>query len=394
MKKFKILLSVVLVILLLATTTTVSSFAANEPVEIALSIDYCNLSFSDSIYIKYAVKAENVSNKDAVKLLIWNEEDYLEGKPATATLQSAYTQDINGTEYLIYNYKDLAAKQMTDVVYARAYVNESGTETYSEVIKYSILQYAYSKLGKTAEGSTNESFKTFLSDMLQYGTSAQKYFNYNVDRLSTMDFYQVSLTNGTLSDGCSHGLYLEGEKVSISAPETDAAGIPFSHWENENGEQVADTAAYEVTVGTQNETYTAVYGNSEPSLIISSASAHVGDDTVSVAISVKNNPGVLGASFSLSYDSALTLSSVSKGTAWSSLFYTRPGTYSNPCTFGWDGVEADAGDGELLILTFDISGITEPGTYEISISYNYGDIFDNDIAPIDFKVRSGSIVIN
>ncbi len=261
MKKIKLVLSVALIVLILATATTVAIFATNEPAEAALSIDYCNLSFSDSIYIKYAVKAENVSDVSAVKVLVWEAEDHLGNKPATATLQAAYTQEINGTEYLIFNYTELAAKQMTDVVYARAYVNEGGTETYSAVNKYSILQYAYNMLGKTDTGTDDEALKMLLTDLLQYGASAQTYFKYNTDRLSTMDFYQVSLTNGTLSDGCSHGLYLEGETVTISAPETDAEGKPFSHWEDADGNKIADTATYELTVGAKNEVYTAVYNS-------------------------------------------------------------------------------------------------------------------------------------
>lgn len=222
-----------------------------------LAIAYCNLSFRDSICLKYAVSAD-VSD---VKLLIWTSPrtEYTIGTHQDEI--TAYTtESIEGETYHIFDYTKLYAKQMTDVVYARAYARVNGVDHYSEVNKYSILQYAYNMLGKTATASTDAELKETLTHMLAYGAAAQKYLNdYKVDRLATADWYQVKLTAGLLDDGCTHGLYLPGDEVTMTAPATDAQGATFAYWANSKGSKVATTATYALKVGNSNEVYTPVY---------------------------------------------------------------------------------------------------------------------------------------
>ncbi len=222
-----------------------------------MSIQYCNLSFRDNVCIKYAVSSD--SSEETI-LLLWDapSDKYLYGTHV-AELKTVGTQQINDASYKIYDYTSLAAKQMTDVVYARAYTVVDGTAYYSKVEKYSILEYVYSKLGKTATASTDETLKTLLSSMLVYGANAQKYFDYKTARLATNDFYQVKVVGGVIDDLCDHGLYLESEKVNLIAPTVDDKGVSFSHWVNKAGDTVARTARASVTVGTRNEVYTAVY---------------------------------------------------------------------------------------------------------------------------------------
>ncbi|MBR4872335.1 MAG: leucine-rich repeat domain-containing protein [Clostridia bacterium] len=152
---------------------------------------------------------------------------------------------------MVFDYTELSAKQMTDVVYARAYAKVDGVDYYSDVNKYSILQYAYNKLAT----SSDEELKELLTNMLAYGATAQKYFDYKEDRLPTADWYQIKVVGGRLDDGSSAGLYLSGEKVTLTAPDTDADGKTFSHWVDDSDNWVVD----EVIVGSQNAVYTPVY---------------------------------------------------------------------------------------------------------------------------------------
>ncbi len=222
-----------------------------------LDIAYCNLSFRDSVCIKYAVS----SNVDDVKILIWTspKDEYTVGTQDDE-ITDYYSEDINGISHKIFDYTALSAKQMTDVVYARAYSRASGVDYYSEINKYSILQYAYNMLGKTDTASTNPALREMLTNMLIYGASAQKYFdNYKTDRLATADWYQIRLSAGVLNDGCTHGLYLPGDKVTLTAPISDANGAAFAYWSDSKGNKVAATATFELTVGNRNEAYTPVY---------------------------------------------------------------------------------------------------------------------------------------
>ena len=182
-----------LLILILALAATVlGAFSIGASAEASaprMSIAYCNLSFSDNVYIKYAVRSD-VSD---VKLLIWTspKADYVIGTQDDEVTEY-YTENIGGVPHMIFDYTELAAKQMADVVYARAYTKIDGVDYYSAVNKYSILQYAYSKLGKTGTASTNAELKDLLSSMLSYGASAQKYFDYKENRLATADWLSIN----------------------------------------------------------------------------------------------------------------------------------------------------------------------------------------------------------
>jgi len=255
----KKLLLLLLALTMIATVVGVIAIGAGaEDSAPQMSIAYCNLSFSDNVYIKYAVR----SDASDVKLLIWTspEDEYVIGTQDDEVTEY-YTENIGGVPHMIFDYTELAAKQMADVVYARAYTQVDGVDYYSDVNKYSILQYAYSKLGKTGTASTNTELKSLLSSMLTYGASAQKYFDYKENRLATAEWYQVKVTAGALDDGCTHGLYLPGDKVVLTAPVKNAAGVEFAYWKDSAGNKLSTSRSFEVTVGTKNESYTPVYAH-------------------------------------------------------------------------------------------------------------------------------------
>lgn len=75
-----------------------------------------------------------------------------------------------------------------------------------------------------------------------------------------------------------------------------------------------------------------------PMIIVESVSDSPGA-TVDVAVKVKNNPGILGATLTFTYDKELTLVDATAGDAFSVLTMTKPGKYTSPCKFTWDGQE-------------------------------------------------------
>ncbi len=224
--------------------------------ESALTINHFNLSFRDNVCIKYAVETD----LEDTKVLVWTEvSDSYEKGTENDVLETVGIQVIDGKEHQIFDYTKLYAKNMTDDVYARAYAIVDGAEYYSPVAKYSILQYAYNKLGKTDTASENEKLKVALTKMLEYGAAMQEYTGYNLDRLATDNFVQVKLSNGVLSDGFTDGLYKEGSTVTLIAPETNNEGDVFIRWVDKADNIVSETATYTLTVGAENNTYTPVY---------------------------------------------------------------------------------------------------------------------------------------
>ena len=131
-----------------------------------------------------------------------------------------------------------------------------------------------------------------------------------------------------------------------------------------------------------------------PMIIVESVSDSPGA-TVDVAIKVKNNPGILGATLTFTYDKELTLVDATAGDAFSVLTMTKPGKYTSPCKFTWDGQELstdDIKDGTILNLKFGIGDSAENGNeYKIKVSYDDGDIVGGGLEPIDVNIENGVV---
>ena len=418
MKKTKTAILLAIVILIVGSLAVYAVSSADQTAEPVLSIDYCNLSFRDSVCIKYAVS----STVENVRLLLWTAPaaEYTNGSQ-NAEITSGYLENINGKEYTVFDYTALAAKQMTDVVYARAYVQLDGKDYYSDVKKYSILQYAYNKLGKTGTATSDENLKEMLSYMLEYGAAAQRYLNsYKIDRLATADWYEVKLTAGTLDDGCRQGLYLPGDALVLTADAIDADGNLFSHWSDSEGNNLSSSAVFTLTVGSKNEVYTPVYASDAPQttytvvfkdydgtvlkteivedgksatapeapvrngysfagwdkqfesvksdLIVTafyteelSEPAIIVDtvmakagETVEVNVRMKNNPGMAASTFKIKYDDAVLDLNSVKFNDAFGGDFDKVGSLNTPISISWSSMEDITSSDTFLILTFTV----------------------------------------
>ena len=256
-KKISIIFIVIALVLGLAGAFAI--FASTNTPPSKLEIVSKNLSFSDSIYIIFYVEAEGVAAND-VELLVWNspKESYtISDSPKKLSLSRV--ENIDGKDYLRFEYRNLAAKNMTDTIYARAHVSSGAQDYYSELTNYSVLQYAYNKLGKTGTATSNEELKTLLTDMLEYGAAAQEEFKYKTDRLATADFKQIKVEGGTLHDKCTRGFFLKNETLTLTANEP-SDGKAFKGWRKDSEEIFFSTdTSIEITVGSSNATYTAIF---------------------------------------------------------------------------------------------------------------------------------------
>lgn len=228
MKKSSRILTVVLAALITAIIA-VFAVSASDPDGGELKdpvIKYCNLAFEEKVNVLYAVEYDGgIPSSDAdFGVLVWHISTDKDGNkkaiPAsfthqtgyTANLKSVGTQTIGGVKYPVFEFDRIAAKQMTDEIYAVAYVKYAGdTEyRYSDVHKYSVVQYAVSM----AESSKNADLVNLVNAMREYGAAAQKYFNYRTDRLATDSFAFVNLKDATFSDGTTRKFFKEGDTVS------------------------------------------------------------------------------------------------------------------------------------------------------------------------------------
>ena len=226
-----------------------------EVVEPSLNIYKKNISYASEIYIMYAVSYEGIDvTTNPVKMLFYNSvQDEYTTTTASYVALSQGSVTIGGVSCQIFASKGLAAKQMTDDIYARAYV-EIGEETiYSDVVKYSVLEYYY-EIKEAGTVSTN--ILNLLEAMVNYGAAAQINFNYNTDKLANATYYKVSVENAVLSDGFTSGRFKAEEQVTLIAPEKE--GYVFKNWTNANDDVVSTDVTYTLTV-TKDETLTANY---------------------------------------------------------------------------------------------------------------------------------------
>ena len=135
--------------------------------------------------------------------------------------------------------------------------------------------------------------------------------------------------------------------------------------------------------------------NNMPTIIVDTVEAVPGSE-VTVNVSIKNNPGILGATLTLSFGDGLTLTKATSGdnNAFSAMVLTKPGKLVSPCNFVWDGQELtaeDIKDGSLLALTFQVSEEAKLGkTIPIEISY---DLFDQNLSAVQANVSDGGITV-
>lgn len=76
------------------------------------------------------------------------------------------------------------------------------------------------------------------------------------------------------------------------------------------------------------------------------------------------------------------------------MFFTPPGKLTaNPVNFVWDGTDADTSEGCILELTFRVADTVSPGDYKIHMSYQKGDVLDNDLEDIDLTLQDGAVTV-
>ena len=114
--------------------------------------------------------------------------------------------------------------------------------------------------------------------------------------------------------------------------------------------------------------------------------------TVTVPITIKNNTGIAGLQMKLNYANGLTLQSVAVGSALKGLTFTTPGNLATkPLVLPWDGLDADATNGDILLLTFKVADNAADGTYAISLLCE--DVYDNNQQSVEIRTVNGSITV-
>ncbi len=225
----------------------------------SITIESKNLSYSDSIYILYAVSFDDFDeSQNEVKMLFWDgaQSEYTVDTAQTVK-RAQYFTNVRSKECIVFYSDGIAAKEMSDMLYCRAYAVVNGKTIYSDVVKYSVVDYVYEKRG---DGSLSWEQECVFNDMLQYGSSAQQLFGYNTDRLANAEYCIVTVENGTVEDGFTWGRYAMNSMATLRA-NAPAEGERFIGWADEKGNIVSTYTVFNLFVYGKygNMTYTAKY---------------------------------------------------------------------------------------------------------------------------------------
>jgi len=123
-----------------------------------------------------------------------------------------------GTDYYEFIYKGVSAYEMSNLLYANAYL-ASNPETAGEKVKYSVVHYAYTQLGLTGRAKTDDqALEDLLLSMLNYGTAAAKFQDKDLPAdFNLVDEYTyLSIANAMFADGFSYGLYEKGAEIVVT----------------------------------------------------------------------------------------------------------------------------------------------------------------------------------
>lgn len=182
------------------------------------------------------------------------------------------------------------------------------------------------------------------------------------------------------------GIILKTDTVkkgnSAIAPANPARdGYRFIDWNVE-----FDNVTSDLTVIAQYEIITA------PTIVVNSTTANIDNRTISVTVSLLNNPGISSLKFDVAYDSILTLQSVSFNSEYGT-YVTAPTPYKNPQTITFISplVEVNA-SGDFATLTFSISEtLTTDTVANITISIYQEETYDENFEEVTFETINGTV---
>ena len=183
-----------------ALTTDVAA-AEVEPAELKIAAQTLNV--SDNVNMVYLVPVAAGAKSDITVYVTENDVE-------TPIYADATNATYGENEYYRFIYRGITAYEMDVNLYA--YAEMGGVK--SEEVKYSVLQYAYNKLG-WANGAADPSLTNLLTAMLNYGTAAANFKGNDIDLMA--DYTYVSVEHATFEDGHAYGLYKKGTTLTVKA---------------------------------------------------------------------------------------------------------------------------------------------------------------------------------
>ena len=136
-------------------------------------------------------------------------------------------------------------------------------------------------------------------------------------------------------------------------------------------------------------------GTSSPTFSLGSAECKA-SESVDLPVTISGNPGICTAKLTISYNtSVLELTSVANGSVLTNGYTPGGSLTAVPFNVVWNsGTSASGANGTMVTFTFKVkSGVAGGTKADVSLSYSLNDTLDENLDPVVFETRSGSITV-
>ena len=210
---------------------------------------------------------------------------------------------------------------------------------------------------------------------------------FNMTDFNGQEQYGKNAVWAASSDNTSNGTFLTLEfnvleGASVGTTEVTLSNVDGYLKDGAVSNSAAETVNYKVVAGGVN-----VFDPTAPVINVSTVYGLPGD-TVTVSVSLANNPGIMAAAIKAVYDdSVLELVSVDLNTT------NFNGQFQTGAKIVWAGSADNATNGEFITITFKVLDGAE-GSTVVSIAYDEGDICNEAEEDVNFAVMPGSVIFD
>lgn len=135
---------------------------------------------------------------------------------------------------------------------------------------------------------------------------------------------------------------------------------------------------------------------SDPVIAISGEQADPGD-TVSLTVSLRDNPGLTVMRLQVEYDtSVLTLIDVKDSERLGKTVHSKA-LDAEPYVLYWNNATSKVNfknNGDIVTLTFKIADDARYDEYSVDVTFGEKDILDKDMEPVHFRVETGRVAVS
>lgn len=156
----------------------------------------------NNLSLNYIILKAPLDGFENVRLVVEKKKYNSDGssyemQTTTISDYSVVSMESSEKQWLRFSYNGLSAKEMGDELYARIVAEKNGIIYESNLDTYSIKTYAMNMLRKE---ESEDKLKKLLVDMLNYGTLAQIYFQYNTGNKVNAELDEEMRIYGTTGD--------------------------------------------------------------------------------------------------------------------------------------------------------------------------------------------------